>query len=230
MENLKLYDQVKAVPDTAKRTIGAGRLKGFTDINPMWRIKTLTEHFGPCGVGWYFKTIDKSFEKMDNGEILCFVTINLYVKFDGEWSTPIEGTGGSKIATMEKGGIYYDDEGIKKATTDALGIACKNLGIGADVWWSSDRTKHTTAPDQASAPKQAPAPEQTPAAKAASAVTKIGEQQLKILEAEIKCAEVPIETILSNYNVKSLKDMTAENYVSCMRRLKATKKMKEKTA
>ena len=47
---LELYDKIRQVPDNAKKTISAGRLKGKTDINPMWRIKTLTEQFGPCGL------------------------------------------------------------------------------------------------------------------------------------------------------------------------------------
>ena len=36
-----------------KKTIKGGKLSGFTDINPMWRIQKLTELFGVCGVGWY---------------------------------------------------------------------------------------------------------------------------------------------------------------------------------
>lgn len=48
---LELYERLRAVPDSAKREISAGRLKGKTDINPMWRIKALTEAFGPCGFG-----------------------------------------------------------------------------------------------------------------------------------------------------------------------------------
>ena len=43
MENLGIYERVRQVPEAAKRSIQAGRLKGKTDINPMWRIKALTE-------------------------------------------------------------------------------------------------------------------------------------------------------------------------------------------
>jgi hypothetical protein len=32
---------VRVVPNEAKKEIKGGRLSGFTDINPMWRIKTL---------------------------------------------------------------------------------------------------------------------------------------------------------------------------------------------
>ena len=38
MENLAIYNAVRSVPDSAKRQIWAGRLKGKTDINPMWRL------------------------------------------------------------------------------------------------------------------------------------------------------------------------------------------------
>ena len=47
MDNMNLYEAFRAVPKDAQKTIGAGKLKGFTDINPMWRIKLLTETFGP---------------------------------------------------------------------------------------------------------------------------------------------------------------------------------------
>ena len=50
--NLDLYNKVRTVPQEAQKEIQAGRLKGKTDINPMWRIKTLTEQFGVCGFGW----------------------------------------------------------------------------------------------------------------------------------------------------------------------------------
>ena len=59
MNNMELYELGREVPNEAKKTITAGRLKGFTDINPMWRIKALTEQFGPCGIGWWYEIIDK---------------------------------------------------------------------------------------------------------------------------------------------------------------------------
>ena len=57
-EQLKLYNELRTVPKEAKKSIQAGRLRGKTDINPMWRIKMLTKHFGICGFGWK-TTIDK---------------------------------------------------------------------------------------------------------------------------------------------------------------------------
>ena len=57
MDNLFFYEKGREVPANAKREIDGGRLKGKTDINPMWRIKKLTELFGPCGIGWYYKSV-----------------------------------------------------------------------------------------------------------------------------------------------------------------------------
>ena len=47
MDNLAIYNAVRNVPENAKKPIAGGPLKGKTDINPMWRIKALTEQFGP---------------------------------------------------------------------------------------------------------------------------------------------------------------------------------------
>ena len=54
MGNLDLYNKLKVVPEEAIKPIQNGRLKGKSDINPMWRIKTMTEHFGVCGIGWKY--------------------------------------------------------------------------------------------------------------------------------------------------------------------------------
>ena len=62
MSNLTIYNKFREVPQEAKKEIGAGRLKGFTDINPMWRIKMLTEQFGVCGFGWYFDIVEQKLE------------------------------------------------------------------------------------------------------------------------------------------------------------------------
>lgn len=142
MENLAIYNAVRIVPDSAKRQIGAGRLKGKTDINPMWRLKTLTEQFGPCGIGWKYVITDKRLEQGANGEVAAFLDIDLFVKVDGAWSDAIPGTGGSAFVAKEKNGPYTSDECFKMALTDAISVACKALGFGADVYWEADRSKY----------------------------------------------------------------------------------------
>lgn len=145
MSNLRFYDLGKSVPENAKKPINGGRLKGKTDINPMWRIKRLTEMFGPCGIGWYYN-VTKQWTEEHGEEVACFVNLELFVCEGGVWSKPIFGNGGNMFAQTEKGGIYVSDECFKMATTDALSVACKQLGIGADVYWESDRTKYGDKP------------------------------------------------------------------------------------
>ena len=72
-----------------------------------------------------------------------YLLYTLYVKVDGEWSKPIYGTGGNVL--LRKGSA--SDEGYKMAFTDALSIACKSLGIGADIWFANDKTKYTAKSD-----------------------------------------------------------------------------------
>lgn len=143
MDNLELYNKFRVCPEAAKKPITAGRLKGFTDINPMWRIKVLTEVFGACGIGWWYKITDKRMEGQGN-EIRAFVDIELYYKWNGEVSQPVVGTGGASFLTNEKNGAYTSDECYKMALTDAISVAAKALGVGADVYWDKDRDKYTT--------------------------------------------------------------------------------------
>ena len=143
-DNMRIYDAVRSVPEKAKRAITAGRLKGKTDINPMWRIKALTEQFGPCGDGWGY-TIDRLWiEEGAKGEKCAFAMISLwYRREDGTRSEPVVGIGGNMLVANEKNGLYTSDECYKMALTDAISVACKALGFGADVYWGADRTKYT---------------------------------------------------------------------------------------
>jgi hypothetical protein len=152
MENLTIYNAVRSVPDIAKRQIGTGRLKGKTDINPMWRLKTLTEQFGPCGFGWKYVITDKRLEQGANGEVAAFLDIDLFVKADGVWSDAIPGTGGSAFIAKEKNGPYTSDECFKMALTDAISVACKALGFGADVYWDADKSKYDKPESKQEAP------------------------------------------------------------------------------
>lgn len=163
MNNMDIYDQVRQCPQDALKPIQAGRLKGKSDINPMWRIKMLTQLFGVVGIGWYY-TIDKQWLEPCGDEIAAFVNISLYVKVNNEWSKPIQGTGGSMLAAKEKNGVYVSDEAYKMGLTDAISVACKALGFAADVYWNTDSTKYQQprAPKaQAQAQPQAqPAPDE----------------------------------------------------------------------
>lgn len=200
MGNLDVYNKFREVPNNAKRRILAGRLKDKTDINPMWRIKCLTEQFGPCGIGWYYVPVRKWIENHGE-ETAAFVDIELYIKVDGEWSKPISGTGGSMLAAKERSGIYVSDECYKMATTDALSVACKQLGIGADVYWSADSTKYE---------RQAEEQKKTLEAK-----------YVNTLWAELKRTGVGLKGLLKSYGVADVHDLTFEQWKNAMDILKA---------
>ena len=161
MENLYIYEKTRSVPGNALKSITAGRLKGMTDINPMWRIKVLTETFGVCGIGWKTQIVRTWLDEGADGEVIANVEILLYVKVDGAWSEGIPGVGGSKFVSKEKNGLYTDDECYKKAHTDAISVACKALGVGADIYWN-ENTKYSGNDNENPPAKPANAPQHAP--------------------------------------------------------------------
>lgn len=160
MTNTELYNKLRAVPKEAQKTITAGRLKGFTDINPMWRIKMLTETFGPAGIGWYIDNVQCTTDNSEKtGEVSVLVSLNLYVKVENDWSKPIFGVGGSTLVARENNGFHLNDEAYKMAYTDAISVACKALGMAADIYFDKDKRAkdNLTKYDQTG---DAPAPEE----------------------------------------------------------------------
>lgn len=157
MDNLSIYNQARTVPEEAKKPISAGRLKGMTDINPMYRIKRLTELFGPCGVGWWYDITDKHLAADDyTKQVAAFVDIKLYYidPVSGHESHGIPGTGGASFVAQERNGPYMSDECYKMALTDAISVAAKALGIGADVYWDKDRSKYSSCLDAGDEPPE----------------------------------------------------------------------------
>ena len=207
MENMTIYDACRSVPETAKKAITAGRLKGKTDINPMWRIKRLTEQFGPCGIGWYYKPVRKWLETHGD-ETAAFVDIELYVKIGGEWSMPIAGTGGSMFAARQKDGVYVSDECYKMASTDAISVACKQLGIGADVYWDADRTKYDD-PKAPTTMQQAEAP-----------VDKQRAELIVQMQAELQRTGYGAKAVLKTYKASDLGSLSNLQIKDCIKRLK----------
>lgn len=205
-ENLKIYNQIKEVPDSAKKKIAGGRLKGMTDIKPMWRIEKLTELFGVCGFGWKTNIKNKEIIEGANGEKIAIVDIDLYVKIDGEWSEPIEGTGGSSFISKELKGFYTSDECFKMAYTDALSVACKSLGMGADVYWGD--SKYNDKPKNDNTP--------------------VNDKQVnKVTEVEAKAAYAlmvrkgcdVVKDLQHNFGISNTKDLTKQQYIIMLKSL-----------
>jgi len=174
--NLRFYSQGCVVPTDALKPIKAGRLKGMSDVNPMWRMKRMTEIFGPVGFGWKYEII-KQWTEAYGDAVKCFCNIYLYVRDPEtkEWSAPIPGNGGSSIVTKESGGLYVNDEGYKMALTDALSIAMKPLGIGGNIWYGPKATGHNESKYEADT-REEQTPQQGQQSRGTSALTYTGAQ------------------------------------------------------
>jgi hypothetical protein len=152
-EKLQLWNAVKRPPKEALKTIQAGRLKGMSDINPQWRLQIMTEMFGPVGIGWYYEVVSLWTEQGATGEVMAFAHIHLYTKNGEAWSAPIAGIGGSALVAKESNGLRANDEAYKMATTDALSVAMKQLGIAADIYMGLwDGSKYKEDPKQDNQP------------------------------------------------------------------------------
>ncbi len=152
MEHLEIWQKVARPPETALKKIQGGRLSGMTDINPQWRLKAMTEVFGPCGIGWKYDIVRQWTEPGPAGEVLAFTQVALFVRRpiedeDGKgtyWSDPIPGIGGSMLIAKESSGLRANDEAFKMSLTDALSVAMKQLGVASDIYERKyDGSKYT---------------------------------------------------------------------------------------
>ncbi len=206
MENMSIYKSVQSVPANAQKTIQAGRLRGMTDINPMWRIQVLTEQFGPCGIGWGY-TIDRQWiEDGANGERCAFCNISLWYKVNGEKSEPVCGTGGASFIAKEKNGMYTSDEAFKMALTDAISVSCKALGVGADVYWQGGRTKYNAEPPESIPPMTD---------KQKQMINELIKKAAEVRGETNKAVTTQLEAVL---NIK-MKDANAEHYAKMCKML-----------
>ena len=215
MENLEIYNQIKEVPEEAQKKISGGRLKGMTDIKPMWRIQKLTEIFGVCGFGWKAPIKNKEIIEGANGEKIAIVDIDLYVKIDGKWSEPIEGTGGSSFVAKEINGYYTSDECFKMAYTDAISVACKSLGMGADVYWGDSKYNNEEGKNKKNTTKKVDNLDEKITEREATAIYAIMTRKGVNVVADLK----------KNYNITNTKDLTRRQYISI---LTVMKKMPDK--
>lgn len=150
--SLEIWDKLRTPPPWALKTIGAGRLKNMTDVSPMWRIQAMTEVFGPCGTAWKYEIKRLWAEPGADGQVLAFAEILLYywVNQTNDWSAGIPGIGGSMMVVKEKNGLHTSDESYKMATTDALSVAMKCLGVAADIYagkWDGSKYKDAAPPE-----------------------------------------------------------------------------------
>ena len=152
--NLRVWERFCVTPPAATKNFKKGGWSG-TDINPAYRLKCLTELFGPQGIGWGWTIHEKWREVwpsrvkdgdhwMDYEAPCAFVMLSLWYMDGGE----------KKECSPQIGGTECDlapDEVWKMSITDAVGKCCLALGIAADVYLGQFDGKYREGHD---APRQ----------------------------------------------------------------------------
>lgn len=159
---LEYWERLNKAPKQYLKKIEFGALKGKSDINPQWRMMAMTDVFGPVGIGWKYEIVRDWTVTAPSGVVMVFVEVAVYVKHLEEWSAKIPGIGGSELVELAKGDLKHNDEGYKMATTDALSVAFKALGVAAEIYLGNfdgtkyrDEVKRPPAPAPAALPPEA---------------------------------------------------------------------------
>ena len=148
--NLKIWNDIKRPPSSVLKKIDFGYLKGKSDINPQWRLMAMTQAFGVVGHGWTYRIVRTWSETGSDGQVMAFSEVAVKTKLNGEWGEEFSGTGGSTIVELSKGNLKSNDEGYKMATTDALSVAFKAVGVAADIYLGCfDGSKYVKDVDEA---------------------------------------------------------------------------------
>jgi hypothetical protein len=125
-ENTALWNELRSTPpEYTKEFKKAGGFSGKS-IDPVYRIRRLTEHFGPCGKGWGFVQEDQ-WSDGGSGAYVVYVRGHLWYMLDGERYQTCSHTGGTDTSRTP-------DEAFKMAETDALGKCCVDIGLAVDVY------------------------------------------------------------------------------------------------
>ena len=126
LSNTRIWDELwKTDPKHTKAFTRPGGFRG-TATKPIWMTYRMTEHFGPCGMGWGIGKPD--FQTMQVGsETVVYCSVEVWYNDSGQRAT-LWGVGGDKVF-----GKYADDEAFKKAYTDAVSNAMKFIGVCADI-------------------------------------------------------------------------------------------------
>lgn len=150
MENLKNkpIESLRTPPSDALKKITGGRLNGKTDINPQWRIDAMNSVYGVCGFGWQWELRRVWNEPGSDNQVFAFAEVAIRIKSDDLWSEWVPGTGGSMLVEKESRGLHSSDEGYKMAITDALSVAFKFFGVGAEIYRGHEQGKYSTPPIQ----------------------------------------------------------------------------------
>ena len=156
-DNLRIWNRFCRTEASATKNFNKGGFAG-TDINPTYRVRCLTELFGPQGTGWGW-TIQSRWREVwpsrykDGGQWIdydancAFVELSLWY---------LDEQGQRHECSPQIGGTECDlapDEVWKMSITDAIGKCCVALGIAADVYMGQfDGKYHSAAERQQTQP------------------------------------------------------------------------------
>lgn len=173
MGNLDIWESVCTTDKAYTKRVN--QRGGYTDINPMYRFRVMTEQFGPIGSGWGYEVLDQGIEwahtnnEEQSPKALHWCRLRVWVVTEddkGSW----EHMGATEIYSNGK----WDEDAHKKSVTDALGKALSVLGVCADVYLGEFDKPPARKPKKA-APKKRKELERPPAAeRAANALQHLG--------------------------------------------------------
>ena len=129
--NLRFWDQLKRTdPKATKPFTRSGGFRG-TQIDPTWRLRMMTETFGPIGQGWGYEQLEWTVV-----EGMAFVCVRVWYRDpetgEQHWTGPQWG-GTELIRRRRDGPAEANDEAFKMSITDALGKCLLQIGLAADV-------------------------------------------------------------------------------------------------
>lgn len=126
-QNRALWDLVQYSEASATKAV-EGKGRPMTDINPTWRMKRMTEMFGPVGLGWGW-TIDERWTEEIGQKKYAYVQLTVWYSLDGGKTKILAGPhiGGTDMSQGR-------DEVWKQSVTDAFGKCVSMIGVAADVY------------------------------------------------------------------------------------------------
>ncbi|HET6522017.1 MAG TPA: hypothetical protein VFG47_19675 [Geminicoccaceae bacterium] len=131
VHNLRFWDQLKRTdPKATKPFTRSGGFRG-TQIDPTWRLRMMTETFGPIGKGWGYEQLEWTVV-----EGMAFVCVRVWYRDpetgEQHWTGPQ--WGGTELVRRRRDGPGEpNDEAFKMSITDALGKCLLQIGLAADV-------------------------------------------------------------------------------------------------
>jgi hypothetical protein len=126
-QNRSLWDKLQYTEKNFTKPV-EGKGRPMTDINPTWRMKRMTEMFGPVGLGWGWTIEDRWIEEVGPKKY-AYIQLTLWYSLDGGVTRLIAGPhiGGTDMGQGK-------DEAYKQSVTDAFGKCASMIGVSADIY------------------------------------------------------------------------------------------------